>query len=108
MVTKKNSRWLFLAGGICGILYPVLDIGFFALYPLAARGALVSDGGVEAYMSRLAALGERPPVIALEWMHAFLPLLLLPFAVALYRLLTRRDQRDYYLSSILYFKFLLV
>lgn len=101
MVRHKNSRWLFLVGGICGILYPILDIGFFALYPLAARGPIVSGRGVEAYMARTAALGERPLVVALEWMHAFLPLLLLPFALALYRLLTGRGQRDLGLLALI-------
>ncbi len=101
MVRHKNSRWLFVVGGICGILYPILDIGFFALYPLAARGPVVSGGGVEAYMGRMAAVGERPLVIALEWTHTFLPLVLLPFAVALYRLLTRRGLRDLELVALI-------
>ena len=52
-------------------------------------------------MARSAALGELPLVVALEWMHTVLPLLLLPFALALYRLLTRRGQRDLGLVALI-------
>jgi len=45
-------------------------------------------------MARLAELGERPPVLGLEWAHTLLPLLLVPFALALYRLLTEKGQRN--------------
>lgn len=101
MIKHKNNRWFFIVGGICGIAWPTLAIGFFALYPLAAGGPMVSGTGVEAYMARLATLADRPLVIALEWMHTLLPLLLLPFALALYRLLTGRGQRDLGLLALI-------
>jgi hypothetical protein len=88
----ENGRRLFKAGGICGILYPILDLGFFALYPLAAGGAILSAGGQEAYMARLADLGQRSLVLALEWTHTLLPLLLVPFAVSLQRLIANRGR----------------
>lgn len=101
MERHTNRRWLYVAGGICGILWPVLDVGFFAAYPLAARGAIISVTGPEAAMARSAALAELPLVVGLEWLHTFLPLLLLPFALALYRLLTRRGQRDLGLVALI-------
>lgn len=93
MTQNRNGRWLFIVGGMCGILYPILDLSFFALYPLAAGGAMLSGRGVQVYMARLAELGERPLVLALEWVHTLLPLLLLPFALALCRLLSRGRHR---------------
>jgi hypothetical protein len=100
MTRTENGRWLNVLGGLCAILYPVLDLSFFALYPLAAGGAVLSGTGQEAYMARFAELGERPLVLALEWVHTLLPLLLLPFALALYRLLARREQRNLALLAL--------
>jgi hypothetical protein len=94
MTQRENHQSLFRAGAVCAVLYPLLDLSFFALYPLAAGGAVLSGTGQEAYMARLAELGERPVVLALEWAHALLPLLLVPFALGLYRLLTREGQRN--------------
>jgi hypothetical protein len=91
---EENGRRLFKVGGFCAILYPILDLSFFALYPLAAGGAISSGTGEGAYVARGAQLGERPLVLALEWAHTLLPLLLVPFALALYRLLTERGQRN--------------
>jgi hypothetical protein len=88
----ENASRLLKAGGICAILYPILDLGFFAVYPLAAGGPVLSAGGQEAYMARLAALGERPWVLPLEWVHTLLPMLLLPFGLGLYGLLTAKGQ----------------
>lgn len=101
MTQDRNARWLLIAGGICGILYPLLDLSFFALYPLAAGGPISSGTGVEAYMARMAELGGRPLVTGLEWAHTLLPLLLLPFALALYRLLANRQQRDLALLGLI-------
>jgi hypothetical protein len=94
MPKTENHQPLLRAGGICAILYPLLDLSFFALYPLAAGGAVLSGTGQEAFMARLADLGQRPVVLALEWVHTLLPLLLVPFALALYRLLTQEGQRN--------------
>jgi hypothetical protein len=94
MTLRKHQQRLFRAGGLCALLYPLLDLGFFALYPLAAGGAVLSGTGQDAYMARLAQLGERPLVLALEWAHTLLPLLLIPFALALYRLLSEEGQRN--------------
>jgi hypothetical protein len=101
MTQDKSGRWFFKVGGICGILYPILDLSFFALYPLAAGGAILAGKGQEAYMARLAELGERPLVLSLEWAHTLLPLLLLPFALALYRLLSRGGQRNLALLALI-------
>jgi hypothetical protein len=101
VIKPQNSRALFIVGGICGVVYPILDLSFYALYPLAAGGVVVSGTGQEAYMARMAALGERPQVIALEWIHTLLPLLLLPFALALYRLLTSRSQGELGLLALI-------
>lgn len=100
MTTKQSSRWLFLVGGMCGILHPLLDLSFYALYPLAAGGAILSGTGQEAYVTRAAALGDRPLVTALEWGYTLLPLLIIPLAVALYRLLSRIAQRDIALVAL--------
>lgn len=102
MTQNRDGRWLFIVGGMCGILYPILDLSFFALYPLAAGGAMRSGTGAQAYMARLAALGERPMVVALEWVHTLLPLLLLPFALALYRLLSRGRRRNLGLLALVF------
>jgi hypothetical protein len=102
MTQIRNGRWLFIVGGMCGILYPILDLSFFALYPLAAGGAMLAGGGVQAYMGRLAELGQQPLVVGLEWAHTLLPLLLLPFALALYRLLTRESQRNLGLLALIF------
>jgi hypothetical protein len=102
MTQNRDGHWLFIVGGMCGILYPILDLSFFALYPLAAGGAMLSGTGVQAYMGRLAALGERPMVVALEWVHTLLPLLLLPFALALYRLLSRGRRRNLGLLALVF------
>ncbi len=100
MIGQKDRRWLFLAGGACGVVYPILELSFYALYPLAARDSIVYEKAGEGFGARLVAVGAHPLAIALEWMHTFLPLLLLPFALALYRLLTRRDQHDLALLAL--------
>jgi len=94
MTRGENCRWLFRVGGACAILHPLLDLSFFALYPLAAGDAVRPGGGQEAYMARLAELGQRPVVLALEWAHTLLPLLLIPVALALYRLLTQEGHSN--------------
>jgi len=52
-------------------------------------------------MARMPELGERPLVTALEWAHTLLPLLLLPFALAVYRLLANRQRRDLALLGLI-------
>jgi len=97
----KRERGLFIAGGVCAILWPVLSLGFFAAYPVAAGGAMLAMlGGPEAYAIRLAELGQRPAVVALEWGQAAVPLLLWPFLLALCRLLSQRSQRDLALVAV--------
>jgi hypothetical protein len=104
-VVNDNGRdrgWaLPAAGGVCGILWPVLTLAYYAAYPLAAGGAMrAGPGGPGALALRLAELADRPAVIALQWACAALPLLLWPFLLALYRVLSRRGQRDLALVAV--------
>jgi hypothetical protein len=93
--SSQPGRGLFVAGGLCAILWPVLSTGYYAAYPILAGGALLSpQGGQAGWAMRFAELGHRPAVVTLEWIYAGLPLLLWPFFAALYRLLGRRGQRD--------------
>lgn len=79
----------------------LLGLGFFAAYPIAAGGAMLSlAGGPGAYAIRWAELGQRPAVVALEWSRAAVPLLLWPFLLAVYRLFSRRSQRDLALVAV--------
>lgn len=97
----KRERGLFIAGGMCAILWPVLSLGFFAAYPVAAGGAMLAlPGGLGPYATHLAQLGQRPAVVALEWGQAAVPLLLWPFLLALCRLLSQRSQRDLALVAV--------
>ncbi|MFQ6101837.1 MAG: hypothetical protein ACE5OS_11480 [Anaerolineae bacterium] len=97
----KPKQGLFIAAGACAILWPILSLGFFAAYPVAAGGAMRSlPGGPGAYATRWAELGQRPAVVALEWSQAAIPLLLWPFLLALYQLLSRRDQRNPALMAV--------
>jgi hypothetical protein len=98
---RRHGRGLAIAGGVCGILWPVLTVGYFAAYPVAAGGAMrLQSGGSEAFAIRLADLGGRPAILALEWAYAVFPLLLWPFLLALYRLLSQRGRRDLTLVAI--------
>jgi hypothetical protein len=73
----ERKRGLFIAGGTCAILWPILSLGFFAAYPVAAGGAMFSlAGGPGDHAIRWAELGQRPAVVALEWGQAAVPLLL--------------------------------
>jgi len=97
----RCERGLFITGGVCAILWPILSLGFYAAYPIAAGGAMRSlPGGPGAYATRWAELGQRPAVVALEWSQAAIPLLLWPFLLALYQLLSRRGQRDLTLVAV--------
>jgi hypothetical protein len=90
-----------ISGGLCGILWPVLSLVYYAAYPLAAGGAMRPQAsGPGAFAIRLAELGQRPVVVTLEWVYVALPLLLWPFFLALYRLLGHRSQRDLTLVAI--------
>jgi hypothetical protein len=89
------ERGTLIAGGLCAILWPLLSIGYFAAYPIAAGGAMLPQPeGQAGFAVRVAELGQRPAVVTLEWIYAALPLLLWPFFVALYRLLSQRGKRD--------------
>lgn len=88
-----RGRGILIAGGVCGILWPILSVGFYAAYPIAAGGAVSSGAGnPAAFAARLAELGQRPAVVGLEWVNAALPLLLWPFFLALRRVLERRGE----------------
>jgi hypothetical protein len=97
----RRSRGLLIAGGVCGILWPILSLGYFAAYPLAASGAMHPEStGLAAFSRRMADLGQRPVVVTLEWAYTALPLLLWLFLLALNRLLSRRGQRDLMLVAV--------
>jgi hypothetical protein len=101
MTGGESGRGLLFAGGVCAILWPMLSLAYYAAYPLAAGGAMLLEPGVEGALAiRAAQMGQRPAVVALEWIYALLPLLLWPFFAALYRLLGRRGQRDLALVAI--------
>ncbi|MBC7264598.1 MAG: hypothetical protein H5T64_09645 [Chloroflexi bacterium] len=100
-MNPKGNRGLFVAGGACAVLWPILSLAFFAAYPVAAGGAMLAlPGGPGAYATRLAELGQRPMVVALEWGQDVLPLMLWPFLLALYRLLSWRSQWDLTLIAV--------
>lgn len=92
---QSLGRGLLMAGGLCAIFWPLLTTAYYAVYPVAAGGAMRPQlSGQAALAVRLAELGQRPAVVTLEWIDAALPLLLWPFFVALQRLLGRRGQRN--------------
>ncbi len=97
----RSDRGLLIAGGVCGILWPILTLSYYAAYPVAAGGVMrLQPGDPGSFALRLAELGQRPVILALEWAYAALPLLLLPFLQALYRLLSRRGCRDLPLLAV--------
>ena len=98
---KQSSRGLLLAGGLCATLWPVLSILYYAAFPIAAGGAMLTQHGDQAdFAARVAELGQRPAIVSLDWIFAALPLPLWPFFAALYRLLSGRGQRDLSLVAI--------
>jgi hypothetical protein len=92
---ERPGRGLLIAGGVCGVLWPLLTLGYYVAYPLAAGGVVRAQaGGAGGFALRVAELGGRPAVVALEWVSAGLPLLLWPFLLALCRVVGRRGARD--------------
>ena len=88
-----RGRGILIAGGVCGILWPILSVGFYAAYPLVAGGTTHSRAGdPAAFPARLAELGQRPAVVGLEWANAALPILLWPYYLALRRVLKGRGE----------------
>jgi hypothetical protein len=84
-----------IVAGICAMVWPIVDLAFYIAYPAAAGGVLGSPADdPSGYATQLAELGKNPKVLALEWLHLTLPLLLLPVILALYRLLTQHNQPD--------------
>jgi hypothetical protein len=97
----NQGRGIRVAGGLCAILWPLLSAVYYAAYPIAAGGAMLPQpGGQGGFATRAAELGQRPAIVALDWIYATLPLLLWPFFAALYRLLSRRGQRDLCLVGV--------
>ena len=98
---RQAGRGLLIAGGLCGLLWPLFTTAYYAAYPVAAGGAMFpGSAGPAGFAARVAGLGQRPAVVTLEWIYAALPPLLWPFFVALYRLLSNRGQRDLCLVAI--------
>ena len=92
---RPRGRGLLVAGGLCAMLWPFLTTAYYAAYPIVAGGAMLpQEGGLEGFARRLAELGQRPAIVALDWANAALPLLVWPFLVALYWMLRRHGQRD--------------
>ena len=100
-MTARPGRGLVIAGGICAILWVVLSQGFYAIFPLAAGGTMLPlPGGIDAETVRWAELGQRPAVVALEWIWIAVPLLLWPFLLAMQWLLRRHGQGDLALVAV--------
>jgi hypothetical protein len=101
-VNELGGRGFLVTAGVCAILWAILaDMIFFALYPVVAGGAMLdAPGGFSGFATRWAELGQRQTVVALEWSRAAVQLLLLPFLLALYRLLSRVGQRDLMLVAV--------
>jgi hypothetical protein len=94
-MNSQKNRMFFILSGISAILWPVLMLGFYAAYPIAAGKPIRAViGGQAEYAMRLAELGQRPAVIILEWLHAGLPLLTWPMFLGLYRLLQKRNHNN--------------
>mgnify|MGYP007084756352 CR=1 FL=1 len=67
LMDSKDGRGLLVAGGLSGILWPVLALSFYVAYPIAAGRAMLAEaGGFGPYASRLAELGQRPAIVLLE------------------------------------------
>ena len=93
-MNEKPGRGLLIVGGFCATLWPLLTIGYYAAYPVVASTVMrTRQGGLGDFVERLAELSEQPAVTALQWVYTALPLLLLPFFVALWCLLDARGQR---------------
>jgi len=101
-MSTEHERGLFIAGGLCAILWPILsELVFFAATSALARGAMLDvPAGPGAYAIRLAKLGQQPAILALEWGRVAAQLLLWPFLLAVYRLLSRRGERDLTLVAV--------
>ena len=96
---EHRERGLLIVGGACAILWPLLTLGYYVAYPIAAGGAISPhEAGFAGFIQRVAQLSQRPAVAALEWTYVALPLLLWPFLVALWHLL--RSQKQSALSTL--------
>ncbi|MBN1452898.1 MAG: hypothetical protein JW963_17905 [Anaerolineales bacterium] len=92
----KRDKAVNVAGGICAILWPILsELLFYTLYPILAGSAKIPPASsFESYLIGAAELGHNPSILALEWSKVAMPLLLLPFLLALYRFMSQRDQQN--------------
>lgn len=92
---QNPNRAIYIAGGICGILWAFSDLLFYAAYPIAAGGSILpTPAGLEGVLIRQAQLGQEPAVLCLEWFKVFSPLLLLPFLFAMHRFLVDKGQKN--------------
>jgi len=99
-MNKNNLRGLWIIGGICAILWPLLsELLFYALYPILAVNSKIPTGaGMDIFLQRTAELGNNKALVALEWGKVATPLLLIPFLLALYKTLYSRNH--YYLILV--------
>jgi len=98
----RSERGLFVAGGVCAILWPILsEMVFYAVTSALARRAMLAvPAGPGAYAIRVAKLGQQPAILALEWGRVALQLMLWPFLLTMYRLLSHKGERDLALVAI--------
>jgi hypothetical protein len=101
MLVKSYKR-VYIIGGVCGILWPVLsELLFYALYPVLAGNAKIPPASnFETYLIGIAELGQNSAVLTLEWSKLATSLLLIPFLLAIWRLVSQRGQRDLALVAV--------
>jgi len=92
----NQDKSLRIVGGVCAILWPLLsELLFFGLYPVLAGSSKNPPGSSpETFLRSAAELSQNPAILTLEWGKVAMPLLLLPFLLALYRVLQQRGQRN--------------
>jgi hypothetical protein len=74
---------------------------FYALYPILASSAKIPPASsFDTYLRGAAELGRNPAILTLEWGKVYVPLLLLPFLLALYRFMSQRGQQNVVLIAV--------
>ncbi len=92
----QHRRALYVLGGLCAILWPILsELVFYAATSALARGALgPAAPGMAGCATRLAQLAQVPGFLALEWGRAAVQFLLWPFLLAAFRFASQQGERD--------------
>ena len=100
---KVNQyQYVYITGGVCGILWPILsELLFYALYPVLAGSAKIPPASnFETYLIGVAKLGQNSAILSLEWSQLFTALLLIPFLLALWRCMSQRGQQNLILIAV--------